>query len=269
MNGCDAHGRLRFIPTHAGNGASPTPVCSPPTVHPHARGERIFHLWSRSRRSGSSPRTRGTVRITRCSGPSERFIPTHAGNGRSCALRLARVAVHPHARGERGATGLNEFGSVGSSPRTRGTARNAASFGGVYRFIPTHAGNGPRGPSTAPRGPVHPHARGERGTARASARRGYGSSPRTRGTVSGLRRGGEFHRFIPTHAGNGPRSPAGRPGRTVHPHARGERRRGLSQSITVVGSSPRTRGTGVPVGWEHRLRRFIPTHAGNGLPEIT
>ena len=154
---------------------------------------------------------------------------------------------------------------VGSSPRTRGTVTKFQCRLDVARFIPTHAGNGGRSPTSGRRPSVHPHARGERRQHQGRVVRDRGSSPRTRGTGGDSRPHFVEPRFIPTHAGNG-RLPAWFTGRlTVHPHARGERSSRAVASTAPAGSSPRTRGT---VARRPRARvaaRFIPTHAGNGV----
>ena len=94
----------RFIPTHVGNRHSLRPAPSDRPVHPHARGEQSGGVLLVRSRSGSSPRTWGTVAASR-----------------SCWLLLP---VHPHARGEQGA--------------------NRRWPQPPLRFIPTHVGNSHR-----------------------------------------------------------------------------------------------------------------------------
>ena len=49
----------------------------------------------------------------------------------------------------------------------------------------------------------------------------------------------------------------------VHPRARGEHVRRWTPCFTVVGSSPRSRGTFVMISRRLLLERFIPALAGN------
>ena len=91
---------VRFIPTHVGNTRCSGCRFRRRTVHPHARGEHALAGFKAPERTGSSPRTWGTLGFRRCPGLSCRFIPTHVGNTAVVALLDGPSAVHPHARGE-------------------------------------------------------------------------------------------------------------------------------------------------------------------------
>ena len=73
----------RFIPTHVGNSGEGAAHGSARPVHPHARGEQCRCTSTRPKRSGSSPRTWGTVRQRIHGAGQQRFIPTHVGNSGS------------------------------------------------------------------------------------------------------------------------------------------------------------------------------------------
>ena len=75
-------GRLqhRFIPAHAGNTWPHEQHQRSPAVHPRARGEHTSRPRTASRKTGSSPRTRGTRGPARRDRRPRRFIPAHAGN---------------------------------------------------------------------------------------------------------------------------------------------------------------------------------------------
>ncbi len=75
----------RFIPTHMGNGLAPVGQIKPISVHPHAYGERADGERCLAYVDGSSPRIWGTGTIGELGSTSNRFIPTHMGNG-SCAM---------------------------------------------------------------------------------------------------------------------------------------------------------------------------------------
>ena len=178
--------------------------------------------------TGSSPRMRGTPPRRHVLRRASRFIPAHAGN--STALSTAASLA------------------AGSSPRMRGTLCHLHGSGRLDRFIPAHAGNSPSTPC--------------------SLSMDTGSSPRMRGTHDSGNVIGVRDRFIPAHAGNsqGVRLPCTRP--TVHPRACGELSiAGLSAGVGC-GSSPRMRGTPIPLGRLHLRQRFIPAHAGNSRDHI-
>ena len=84
------------------------------------------------------------------------------------------------------------------------------------------------------------------------------------GTVSLIvRRLGPL-RFIPTHVGNGAHPVNDLIKTPVHPHACGERSEWLITCEPTHGSSPRMWGTDLCLCGLLLLRRFIPTHVGNG-----
>src|SRR5204863_74367 len=120
--------------------------------------------------------------------------------------------------------GLVDCGNgAGSSPRAWGTQEAAALDGEGARFIPTRVGNALAARVPLPRSPVHPHARGERCAYISSAAMPYGSSPPAWGTRLRRKQTVLLLRFIPTRVGNATAAPATGRGRSVHPHARGER----------------------------------------------
>ena len=91
----------------------------------------------------------------------------------------------------------------------------------------------------------------------------HGSSPRLRGTSTGVWVPLDGVRFIPAPAGNmASRAwPSLLP--PVHPRACGEHANRTATSISSAGSSPRLRGTW-SLGGSHELdNRFIPAPAGN------
>ena len=174
---------FRFIPTPVGNACRWRSRPGRHPVHPHARGER--------RRSYHHPR------------PTRRFIPTPVGNAKASAPAFGAATVHPHARGERLGVGAVEQAAGGSSPRPWGTRGPSSRGRARRRFIPTPVGNASAPSRQRMRGPVHPHARGER---RAQPGRGRHRA-----------------RFIPTAVGNARMWFAAGASNTVQPPARGER----------------------------------------------
>ena len=135
------------------------------------------------------------------------------------------------------------MGTIGSSPRVRGTLEGAKYGADVGRFIPACAGNSiillVRGLST----PVHPRVCGELDAGAAEPSGVVGSSPRVRGTPLAHLWRHPVDRFIPACAGNSSSSsPASR---------------------RKAGSSPRVRGTRIVSNFHPQPGRFIPACAGN------
>ena len=238
------HARLRFIPARAGNGSSSSTDREDPPVHPRACGERSICGDDCSLPSGSSPRVRGTVLAADKMSNGKRFIPARAGNGYHAARRDIGQSVHPRACGERSRARSINSGSIGSSPRVRGTVVVSTSAWWLCRFIPARAGNGRPRSTCSGLATVHPRACGERGSPRCRRCSIPGSSPRVRGTASRLRASPRRHRFIPARAGERPTC--------------------RRDCCPLTGSSPRVRGTARRPRPRQRLRRFIPARAGNG-----
>ena len=203
-----------------------------------------------SRRTGSSPHTRGTPPVPSYDVERLRFIPAYAGNAhRPDGSWCGAPGSSPHTRGTpAGANArdrLNRFipayagnasdqlGQLtrddGSSPHTRGTLAGAGLPHLGKRFIPAYAGNAAAAPQTSSRVAVHPRIRGERRVISDRVASRVGSSPHTRGTRAGSDESHPHGRFIPAYAGNAPLMPRSPTGATVHPRIRGERWPGYSR----------------------------------------
>ena len=193
------------------------------SVHPRGRGEQEAPSMEKSIRSGSSPRTRGTVSGVTVRTDMRRFIPADAGNRKPLPSMFGTTSVHPRGRGEQ------------LPPH---------SFGQLHaRFIPADAGN-----SQGRNSPLLPVR---------------GSSPRTRGTVVHRSPTPVVRRFIPADAGNSESRRGHRAPFSVHPRGRGEQVGRSQADETTCGSSPRTRGTGTSRTTRRGMTRFIPADAGN------
>ncbi len=154
---------------------------------------------------GSSPRARGRGSCDPHLGRARRFIPACAGNRTSRRPAISAHAVHPRVRGEQVAVEVVVQVHL--------------------RFIPACAGN------------RFVHAFSVSGL--------FGSSPRARGTGTGVcRRAGPS---------------------TVHPRVRGEQAVSMIAAPAVVGSSPRARGTGrMLLGTPVDFRGSSPRARGTG-----
>ena len=170
-------------------------------IHPHACGAET--CWTRCciRQTGSSPRTWGRGEARRLEPGQRRFIPTHVGQSSPPFTKTGSWTVHPHARGAESRNISMRRLRNGSSPRTWGRGQRESQDGREYRFIPTHVGQR-SWPETRLRiSSVHPHARGAEFPDPAPIGTQNGSSPRTWGRVTSLKRYLFDTRFIPTHVG--------------------------------------------------------------------
>ena len=253
----------RFIPACAGNTASSSLLASLPPVHPRVCGEHGDLLLRVQRHCGSSPRVRGTPPICLINTRAGRFIPACAGNTNPPKTGSGSNPVHPRVCGEH-LVGTALRGPVnGSSPRVRGTLRDARRRLGPQRFIPACAGNTPCHGGSALALSVHPRVCGEHASTREERRSASGSSPRVRGTLSMRSACLMCLRFIPACAGNTAGNRFSRRRRAVHPRVCGEHCSMPAANDPTAGSSPRVRGTPF---WSRRrfvFWRFIPACAGN------
>ena len=131
-------------------------------VHPRACGERLRSKPPPSKRSGSSPRMRGTQLTKSAQKVISRFIPAHAGNAETPGRKWLGDTVHPRACGERCVAVAHADDFAGSSPRMRGTREYGLESDREIRFIPAHAGNAPIFANKFLKNTVHPRACGER-----------------------------------------------------------------------------------------------------------
>ena len=253
----------RFIPAHAGNRQPRKMSGISTSVHPRACGEQENGTADGGDNVGSSPRMRGTGSRANKRVHSFRFIPAHAGNSLVDVVGLCVKGVHPRACGEQ-LTAISAAPAItGSSPRMRGTGWRGARGRHGLRFIPAHAGNSLGINRRERLTTVHPRACGEQVMGSITCPECTGSSPRMRGTGSGVGGLAVSPRFIPAHAGNSPPRRCGRPAGPVHPRACGEQPGRPSAGPSGDGSSPRMRGTEGARPKEAYASRFIPAHAGN------
>ena len=216
-------------------------------------------------RLGSSPRVRGTRDAGRRPVEADRFIPACAGNAERGALIKIDRPVHPRVCGERATICFRSNSASGSSPRVRGTLAAWAGMTARDRFIPACAGNAGEATLRTSTDSVHPRVCGERKNLTIGGLFHNGSSPRVRGTRAGRHVEPQHHRFIPACAGNAHRDGRRAPASSVHPRVCGERSVLMFRPGNARGSSPRVRGTRIPVDPNVINVRFIPACAGNAF----
>ena len=219
--------------------------------------------------SGSSPRARGTAGSPPSVAFGGRFIPACAGNSSQTKFTSSACPVHPRVRGEQLGTFNDADGSIGSSPRARGTGHHPQPGQRRHRFIPACAGNRRATIDAAANISVHPRVRGEQAGRFSGVRPVAGSSPRARGTDGGWLHGVPRLRFIPACAGNRTCTARAPGWVSVHPRVRGEQRGYHINCLYYAGSSPRARGTARNLRRRRAAPRFIPACAGNRAPSST
>ena len=86
-------------------------------------GEQFSYGAANTRRQGSPPRVRGTVKEQSFVMGQQRITPACAGNSIPCTTGIPSTPDHPRVCGEQLPTLLAQFPAIGSPPRVRGTAR--------------------------------------------------------------------------------------------------------------------------------------------------
>ena len=173
--------RRRFTPTCVGTTDDTVIRHTPPTVHPHVRGDDISFVLLAALAAGSPPRVWGRLAKAPFTRPEIRFTPTCVGTTRSPDCPRVGTPVHPHVRGDDATCRLNLRRYSGSPPRAwgrpvrydpggrgsgsppRAWGRPGNSFAKIakVRFTPTCVGTTSVFgicPSTSS---VHPHVRGD------------------------------------------------------------------------------------------------------------
>ena len=189
-------------------------------------------------------------------------IPAHAGEPRALSRRRTTRAVYPRPRGGTRKRPLLTTNRHGLSPPTRGNRRARRRRLKRQRSIPAHAGE-PCLPSCGSSfGWVYPRPRG--GTAEYVARFALaaGLSPPTRGNPESCRGTFPAHGSIPAHAGEPLGDPVVAVGRRVYPRPRGGTGIGVSNSLSIGGLSPPTRGNQSRRRSRYKPAGSIPAHAG-------
>ena len=232
------------------------------TAHPRSRGENHpvpgTTFWYR----GSSPLTRGKPHGCVQGVVARRLIPAHAGKTLPASRWARRARAHPRSRGENLVDDASQVLHPGSSPLTRGKLWAEGRRPWREGLIPAHAGK------TLLYGPLlaatwaHPRSRGENPAGRRRIAPQRGSSPLTRGKLSGSQARASSNGLIPAHAGKTVLGTPTKPSDRAHPRSRGENYSHHPTSRRDVGSSPLTRGKREDRRPQLDVERLIPAHAG-------
>ena len=165
--------------------------------------------------------------------------------------------------GEQTTSCRQDRGTMGSSPRVRGTAFFISSSPCCSRIIPACAGNSLYEAMTPTGGKDHPRVCGEQSSPSPHWCCCLGSSPRVRGTVHDIRHTHCSLRIIPACAGNSLCLSCDHRDGGDHPRVCGEQAFDDVISEEIRGSSPRVRGTGCYHDLSEALNGIIPACAGN------
>ena len=128
---------------------------------PRVRGTDCYLQPFTGKLAGSSPRVRGTDRQWISGKSTIRFIPAGAGNRDIARSIHFSISVHPRGCGEQYSCRYGPAGSIGSSPRVRGTDEHARAQYEEIRFIPAGAGNRIIANNSVKKFAVHPRGCGE------------------------------------------------------------------------------------------------------------
>ena len=194
-----------------------------PRDHPRVHGEHISSVALATATSGSSPRTRGAPDQSGSGVVPARIIPAYAGSTRWCS------------------------------------GWRCVRVG----IIPAYAGSTRTGRCPATASTDHPRVRGEHRCPTGEPTCTTGSSPRTRGALTGRSLRVVDGRIIPAYAGSTVDGAPRRSPRPDHPRVRGEHRTISASSVTNSGSSPRTRGARIDPPVIRATGRIIPAYAGS------
>ena len=213
--------------------------------------------------NGSSPLSRGILRLEERTIEGERIIPALAGNTLPHTVGPAPQRDHPRSRGEYFVAAPINAVIGGSSPLSRGIPRMTPSRCTCARIIPALAGNTAFHLQLDVWSRDHPRSRGEYGVPSRPVHLRHGSSPLSRGIPT---RNGPYTiptGIIPALAGNTPGPRIKFNELSDHPRSRGEYWPRPTVWRNGNGSSPLSRG--IPAHRRHPGRRpgIIPALAGN------
>ena len=145
----------------------------------------------------------------------------------------------------------------------RGTLFLAGVDGDDLGIIPAYAGNTISSSAYPAWCQDHPRVCGEHLDPACGGRMFWGSSPRMRGTPSGIQTLGTTVRIIPAYAGNTGSTREGRNQFGDHPRVCGEHMAFRADADQTTGSSPRMRGTPHAGLLDAAHFGIIPAYAGN------
>ena len=115
-----------LIPAHAGKTLFPFDERLAVGAHPRSRGENLHVVQNGVDITGSSPLTRGKLRVGLCRARELGLIPAHAGKTSQGRRSRPCCRAHPRSRGENNQPRSCCVLPGGSSPLTRGKPRRSS-----------------------------------------------------------------------------------------------------------------------------------------------
>ena len=173
---------LGIIPAYAGNTITLSAMHEAYWDHPRVCGEHATGASTQVNCTGSSPRMRGTLQPHAGKVGKRGIIPAYAGNTSRASSVSDFHGDHPRVCGEHQFRGYVFTGSVGSSPRMRGTLESVVDNGTIGGIIPAYAGNTTLLVCPCADGGDHPRICGEHEVVTNYSDAAKGSSPHMRGT---------------------------------------------------------------------------------------
>ena len=174
---------------------------------------------------------------------------------------------HPRVCGEKRVDNMRLVLYQGSPPRMRGKGRVRAAMAARRGITPAYAGKRYECSHAWLHVKDHPRVCGEKWTTQHIVASRIGSPPRMRGKAGLVTPHAPCKRITPAYAGKSLRSAACVGAFGDHPRVCGEKKKGVRQSGTRVGSPPRMRGkvskaplSGLQVG-------ITPAYAGKSEPK--
>ena len=132
---------MRIIPAYAGSTIHQPFIFRPVEDHPRIRGVHKDIIYPAIQPIGSSPHTRGPLRILHRCIIVHRIIPAYAGSTTDVIASGSRSEDHPRIRGVHSMRVFSSYILVGSSPHTRGPLLQRLCFRPLTRIIPAYAGS--------------------------------------------------------------------------------------------------------------------------------
>ena len=252
----------RLTPTCVGRTQPPRTRQGTPPAHPHVRGEDSSWGSARGRSSGSPPRAWGGLQRRLGVELRKRLTPTCVGRTWRGPRGCPRSPAHPHVRGEDTSSAGTGRPRIGSPPRAWGGRQVRRHRHERRRLTPTCVGRTNSDRTSATGTAAHPHVRGEDEFGPDKRNWDGGSPPRAWGGRSGPWTPVDAWRLTPTCVGRTPPSYAPGPGRTAHPHVRGEDALRLPILPGMTGSPPRAWGGLHAWIRAHLDKRLTPTCVG-------
>ncbi len=254
-----------LIPGYAGRTAEPIGAGRGRRAHPRLRGEDTMTTPTAELAAGSSPATRGGLRLGAGQVLVGGLIPGYAGRTSSPRASRAVPAAHPRLRGEDLRVRVHAGIGRGSSPATRGGRRRGLDDGPRIGLIPGYAGRTSTRTTSTRNPSAHPRLRGEDWSKPVTKLVPVGSSPATRGGRADTHDDVGAQGLIPGYAGRTLRSAGTTCMTWAHPRLRGEDRPADQPERLESGSSPATRGGRTVRCDRPRHPGLIPGYAGRTL----